>query len=341
MDIMENQIENIITETNSLSLNEVVENSTTTIPELKKCSKCGKIKDKQLFRKEGHRCKDCHNEHIRNKYYEKKGYTPETSPYVNEPKEEIDTTKEENYTICKVCNVKKLITEYSKYNKSTCKICLNAKHKEYINSTDERIQKRKEIIKLYKQRKALEREEERLNKQKEIGINNKICKYCNQIKDKTRFRYNRQKCRDCERDEPIDKFKRVIRARIYNTIMKTKNTSEYLGCNINEYLEWMTFHTPDFKLETRENIWHIDHVIPLSHFDLSNENDIYIAFNWRNTQPLLANENLKKNNRLDIQQVADHYKKLEEFHTKTNIKIPHNFINLFAKHLDAGNSLEP
>ena len=85
-------------------------------------------------------------------------------------------------------------------------------------------------------------------------------------------------------------------------------------------------------------VWHIDHVIPLSQFDLLNEEEQLLAFNWRNTMPLSATENLKKNKRIDIAQIDEHLKKLEEYHTIKNIIMPENFKKLYATYLDAGTS---
>ena len=40
--------------------------------------------------------------------------------------------------------------------------------------------------------------------------------------------------------------------------------------------------------------WNIDHIIPLCAFDLTRENELMQACNWRNLRPMWAEDNLAK-----------------------------------------------
>lgn len=155
----------------------------------------------------------------------------------------------------------------------------------------------------------------------------------NKIKvyEKTKIRIN---------TEPSIKFIKTQRRRILLSLNKKQNkTIEYLGCNSQQFTEWLSFNFIDgFSIENHGKLWHIDHVIPISHFDIEKEQ--FIAFNWRNTTCLLASKNLQKNNSINSLQIEQHYNKLLEYHKNNNIEMPQEFIDLFAKHLVAGNPLE-
>ena len=122
---------------------------------------------------------------------------------------------------------------------------------------------------------------------------------------------------------------------------KNKRTFEYLGCSGNEYINWLLNNNNSYTFENYGKEWHIDHVIPLSKFDITNEEQKLLAFNWRNTMPLSVKENLKKGNKIMKEQIEQHLKKLKEYHIENKLDLPQVFINLFAKHLVAGSPLEP
>lgn len=44
--------------------------------------------------------------------------------------------------------------------------------------------------------------------------------------------------------------------------------------------------------------WQIDHILPVSGFDFSNERNKFICFNWTNLQPLTSKENNFKKDKL-------------------------------------------
>lgn len=257
-------------------------------------------------------------------------------------------TKLENVKLkkCVDCLVEKAESEFHKkgnYRQGCCKDCANVKRRNNYKNNEILRQKCIDKAIAYKKKNKSIRDEQINAHQQAIGLDNMECRYCNEIKHKDRFRHNRKKCRDCERDDPKEKFKRYVRTRIYNCLKvhKAKSHIEYLGTSTNDYLNWIMTYNNHYNLDNYGPVWHIDHVIALSQFDLSNEEEQMLAFNWRNTMPLSATENLKKNNRIDTTQIKKHFKKLEEYHTHKKIIMPEKFKNLYATYLDAGTSLEP
>lgn len=295
---------------------------TDTKPEsARECSRCKESKQANDFIKRRNICKKCANSSKQAKY----------NAFV------IDDTITQT---CNVCEKVKVMSAFVKKRKK-CIDCHNDYRRTYYENNDEHREKAIKQATSVKRKKVLERQRLREEEQTRIGIGNKKCSTCTEIKPNDRFRHNRLKCKDCERDEPLEKFKRAIRCRIYISLKKKElNTIDYLGVNTTEYMKWMLSYGEEYNLENRK-AWHIDHVIPLSQFDLDDRDQQLIAFNWRNTMPLSVKENLSKNNRINTLQIELHHKHLLEYHTKHNIELPEEFNELFAKHLVAGTPLEP
>ena len=288
---------------------------------VKSCSKCGENKNIDKFIANRNICKVCKNAQSKERY----------NSVIQE-----NVSKE-----CNVCIIVKPITYFIK-SRNVCKDCNNAKRcLIYQNDENHRLK----LIQLsidYKRDKAIKKHMEKKLIQDEIGIDNKKCKYCNIIYCKTNFRNNRLKCKDCEKNDPNDKFKRTVRTRIYNALKKkNKHTIEYLGCSSENYINWMLYNNDGYTLENHGKEWHIDHVIPLSKFNLDDCEEQLIAFNWRNTTPLKSSENLSKNNKIISSQIERHIKQLLQYHALLKIELPQCFKDLFAKYLVAGSPLEP
>jgi transposase len=104
-----------------------------------------------------------------------------------------------------------------------------------------------------------------------------------------------------------------LRSRAHAAI-KCKGNSKLVGCTGAElchhieslFLEGMTWENYGLKG------WHIDHIKPLSSFDLRDPDQIKACFHWTNLQPLWAIDNLRKDNntyrrrRIDVSPTHSH-----------------------------------
>ena len=96
-----------------------------------------------------------------------------------------------------------------------------------------------------------------------------------------------------------------LRNRLYNAIkniQKSGSAVKDLGCTIEElkkYLEakFMSGMTWDNR-GNGTGMWNIDHMSPLSKFNLSNRSQFLKAVHYTNLQPLWWKDNIKKGNRI-------------------------------------------
>ena len=76
---------------------------------------------------------------------------------------------------------------------------------------------------------------------------------------------------------------------------------KYLGCSFEFFEVWIQFQfDQNMNWFNQGSYWHIDHVLPVSSFDFTIEQNIYICTTWINLRPLEAKENLSKHNKIDM-----------------------------------------
>ena len=180
-------------------------------------------------------------------------------------KSEIDFNKCKTYkdglnNICKICNCKKVSL-------------WNIKNKE----------KRKEYLKMRKDRdKELKKAWDKKNKI-----------HCN----KYQIRYKKRRM-----IEPNYKIAYYLRNRLRKSLIRKQKQGSAigdLGCSVDkliQHLEQSFYINEEGKKMTWENYgaWHIDHIIPLCSFDLTDRKQLLTACNYINLQPLWAKDNLSK-----------------------------------------------
>ena len=116
------------------------------------------------------------------------------------------------------------------------------------------------------------------NKENRDKINTRMNEYVkNRIKTDVNFRLIRN-----------------TRRRIYQALQgktKSSSTRDILGIDIDLYRNWIEYQmTPEMNWS---NIA-IDHVKAICLFDVTKDEELKEAFNWRNTQPLLKQDHLQK-----------------------------------------------
>lgn len=77
----------------------------------------------------------------------------------------------------------------------------------------------------------------------------------------------------------------------------SKKTFELLGYSKNDYINNIESKLKDGMNWDNYGDWHIDHIVPISHFDLSDERQIRICWSLDNLDPKWAFDNLSKSNR--------------------------------------------
>jgi len=99
-----------------------------------------------------------------------------------------------------------------------------------------------------------------------------------------------------------------------STLVKSKNDTDYndiIRCSTIHFKEWLEYQFDDgMTFENYGTEWHIDHVIPISFFDFTMQK---VCFDWTNTRPLYAKENMKKSKRIIQADIIRHIDVLKKF----------------------------
>jgi hypothetical protein len=93
------------------------------------------------------------------------------------------------------------------------------------------------------------------------------------------------------------RLKAILRARLNGAIKdnhKSGSAVRDLGCSIEDLKKHLESQFQEGMNWSNYGSWHIDHIIPLAAFDLSNPNELKSACHYSNLQPLWAKDNLLK-----------------------------------------------
>jgi hypothetical protein len=194
------------------------------------------------------------------------------------------------------------VNEYSKIWKQTNKEEIRIKDAERYKIHKEKETPEQKQIRLQKQRESYTRNKEQILKKKKITYENRNKEeFKIKIKLKAFKRYH---------SKPQVKLANICRKRLSRVLeKKTMSTSTLIGCSWEElkgYLESKFYPNPVNKeIMSWDNLgknygkWQIDHIVPLSSFDLTVPEELKKACHYSNLQPLWYEDHLEKT-RLDI-----------------------------------------
>ena len=208
---------------------------------------------------------------------------------------------------CTKCNQNKPKSEYykSKVTKSgyqgSCKICyIKRTNRHYHTNRDRLLKERKE--KYWK-----DIEKTRANNRKRWASlpdekkRTYFLNYINKEGSKERRRaYGLNKYRTDENFRIAQCLRRRMQMAFrQQSVERMGRSYELVGCSIDElkaHLESQFKEGMSWENYGRYG-WHIDHIKPLAKFSLSERENQLKAFNWKNLQPLWAEENHRKSSR--------------------------------------------
>lgn len=214
-----------------------------------------------------------------------------------------------DFKLCKYCNIIKPRTEfYSKYDKKQpnsvepkciqCKKNDTAKNSKRVKSTKPnykycyKCKTEKPLTEFYTIRKFAYRNS--------ISSYSYECKQCNIQSGSKRKLFKYRNNKDIQ-------IKHLLRSRLFALIKdkdKSASTLTLLGCSIKELKEHLQQTAilngyKDFNINTyNSSLYHIDHIVPCTLFNLNCSYHQRLCFNYTNLQILDARKNISKSNHL-------------------------------------------
>lgn len=170
---------------------------------------------------------------------------------------------------------------------------VNERQRLYVQRNKDKVKQKKKEYYIKNKDKIVAKRQLNSEKIKETRRLYRI-KNADKIRDYYRKRYN---------SSPQYRIAKTIRSRIQDALKrehKSKRTEELLGISFKDFKIYLENNFKENMSWDNYGEWEVDHIIPISSFDLSNESEQLKAFNYKNTQPLWVSENRRKSNKILI-----------------------------------------
>lgn len=216
---------------------------------------------------------------------------------------------------CNKCNIEKDDIEFYK-NKGKCKDCISIYNRNYIRNEDSKELKKLSNKKYYEKNKdtiSIQNREYKNQYQRQYYKNNKLV-----IFEKEKERYN---------TDVQFRLSKIYRNIMNSYIKGEKNNMKYLQCNLDEFIKFIEIQFVDnMTWDNQGDIWELDHILPVSKFNLEIPEYKNICFHWCNYKPIFKSDNKKKSNNLVEKIIQEHNDFTFNFKKENNQL---NYINIY------------
>ena len=123
------------------------------------------------------------------------------------------------------------------------------------------------------------------------------------LKNPEAFKKTQKKAYLRKRKNPLERFKYSVRARTYkafkrNYWIKNSGSEKLLGCDWETAMKHIESQFESWMNWDNHGEWHIDHIIPLA--SGTTKEEVKKLCHYTNLQPLLAEENISKSDKIYI-----------------------------------------
>ena len=299
----------------------------------KKCTKCGEVKNfSEFHKKKGGKngldsnCKTCRKE-IAKEYRKtnadkikerRKKYYKANADKIKERRKKYYKANADKIKEYRKYNEDKIKEQKRKYKKANADKIKKYNKKYYKANTDKLKEYRKENTdKLKEYRKEYYKANADKLKEYRKAKADKIKKYQKEYR-KEYYKANADKLKEYRKKyrknrlktDPIYKLKKRLRSNIGETFkracdgayVKKSKTFDILGCDIEFFMRYISSKFQKGMTFENHGEWHLDHIIPIS--KANTEEDIIRLNHYTNFQPLWAEDNLTKSDKIVEQQLT-------------------------------------
>lgn len=245
-------------------------------------------------------CKSCVKKY-RDRYYKKNKEKVNKKNMENYYKRNPKEVLPDGYKRCSNCKEVKTVELFSKSSKSKdglryrCKDCRSLEY----TTNKERIKIQRKIYYADNKEHHLKRTREYKEKNKEWYRDYAKEYYQDnmaQIKETSKKNLYRR----IQEDDGFKILQRC-RKRLWDAVkgnVKSARTIELIGCSTDELVEHLEKQFTDGMTWDNYGDWHVDHIRPCASFDFSKPEQQRECFNYNNLQPLWAEDNRRKSDKI-------------------------------------------